>query len=208
MRRPIASTLGAFALVGLTTTAGATEPPKGPQPEAWAQGNRSATESRGIPVHIDAGISASFAPRIVFRGERYSGAHGSLVGTLSVGHAVGQIQFDRAAVSTFRGPDASRLLGATSVVGSAGYRLGDLEGVAVDLLATGGVAWIGYEANNNDWADVSPQLGITLSPRVVLIERLVLSCSVRHLVGWDVDPWNSRAIGRTDVGLAVQLRIF
>jgi hypothetical protein len=143
-------------------------------PFSYSQQN--STESLTLSI----GASAGYAPVLTYGNIEDSGAIIGLSGDLQYQNIIGQIDFLYVLPETVNSDD---FISGMGFFGSLGYKIIVNENVHIPLMLTGGASIIEY-GSVNDFYDVSPQFGITLSPNYLLNEKMSVFGAFRYMKGF------------------------
>lgn len=162
-------------------------------PLSYAQQNSSE------PLSLSIGASVGYAPVLTFGNLEDSGAVIGLSGDLQYQNIIGQLDFVYVISETVSSDFFTSGIG---FFGSLGYKIVANENVHIPVMLTGGASIIEYRAFDT-FKDVSPQIGITLSPYYMLNEQMSVFAAFRYMKGFK----GSESSDPIDVmGLTVGLR--
>jgi hypothetical protein len=143
-------------------------------PLSYSQQN--STESLSLSI----GASAGYAPVLTFGNIEDSGAILGLSGDLQYQNIIGQLDLVYVIPETVSSESLTSGLG---FFGSLGYKIIANENLHIPVMLTGGASIIRYSVFN-EFYDVSPQFGLTLSPYYMLNEKMSVFGAFRYMKGF------------------------
>lgn len=137
-------------------------------------------QSNTEQLSLSFGVSAGYAPIITFGEVDDSGAIVGFSGDLQYQNIIGQFDFVYVISETVSSENFSSGMG---FFGSLGYKFEASDKFHIPIMATGGASIIEYQAFNS-YKDVSPQIGVTLSPYYMLNQGMSVYGSFRYMKGF------------------------
>jgi hypothetical protein len=131
-------------------------------------------------LKLSLGASAGLAPTLTYGSSEDSGALLNLFGDLRYQNVFGKLQFTYVLANTLENESFSNGYG---FFGALGYALPVNDRIEIPMMAIGGASIISYEAQDN-YKDVSPQVGFGITPLYRINESLSLYTSLRYLKGF------------------------
>jgi hypothetical protein len=165
-------------------------------PLGYSQQN--STESLSLSI----GASAGYAPVLTFGNIEDSGAILGLSGDLQYQSFIGQLDFVYVLPETV---SSESLTSGMGFFGSLGYKITASEYLHIPVMLTGGASMIRYSVFN-DFYDVSPQFGITLSPYYLLKDNISVFGAFRYLKGFEGSA-QSEPIDLASISIGLRLSL-
>ncbi len=162
-----------------------------------------AQEIRTQSLSLSIGVSAGYAPVLTFGNIEDSGAILGFSGDLQYQNIVGQFDFVYVLPETV---SSESLTSGMGFFGSLGYKIIANENLHIPVMLTGGASIIRYSVFN-EFYDVSPQFGLTLSPYYMLNEKMSVFGAFRYMKGFKGSA-QSDPIDLASVSIGLRFMLF
>lgn len=169
--------------------------------------NLSAQEK--VDLRLSVAATAGYAPLVTYGSRTSSGVVIGVYGELEYGKVIGRLQYTRPLSGTF-GED--NLEAGVSYHGALGYRFDVAEKFFVGILASGGATVVSYSTGINGssgdrFTNVSPQVGINITPAYQLTDALSIQTGLRYYKGFKAGD-RGQASDLADISIALRYSFF
>lgn len=164
-------------------------------PDSYAQQQNREEFSLSI------GASAGYAPMLTWGKAEDSGTLFQVFGDLQYHKMTGQLQYTYVIAESI--DNISLIDAAYGFHGSLGYNAVVSDELHIPLMLTGGASIIEYTAIDT-WEDVSPQIGVTITPYYKVNDLISIIGAFRYLKGFPSGD-RGKKIDLMDVSVGVRL---
>lgn len=163
----------------------------------------SLTAQDKMILRLSGGAGVGYASQVTFGSRNDAGMVLTLYGELEYGQLIGRLQYTNPSLGTFE--ESSNLNDGEAFHGALGYRFDFAEKFALGLLVSGGATIIRYTSGlgSDQFTNVSPQVGIILSPTYQLTDAFALQAGLRYHKGFKAGD-RGRATDLTDFSVGIR----
>lgn len=163
-----------------------------------------AQEQTSNHLSLSIGASAGYTPMLTWGMTDDTGTLFQVFGDLQYHKMVGQLQFTNVIAESI--DNFSLFDAAYGYHGSLGYKLTISDEFHIPLMLTGGASVIQYTGLSNTWNDVSPQVGVTITPYYKVNDLISITGAFRYLNGFPSGD-RGKPIDLMDVSAGVRFTI-